>query len=470
MVKTVLPKWRHTFSTSGTTFSTTNNKNSFYKPFHDDIPKLPRPPCSPIPRISPKQSTEYRQQRSPPNNSKKNNTTASRDDDNEELTPPNLTPIPTTTITSSSSILFQPMSLVEIQGMSLLEERDDCRKELQQANRIMYFHALQLIRKQKQWLKLASSSCSFFPPLSTHGQRQMALEELETKIIEATSHENHNGMMILPPEKALFKATALLEDSMSCFFLKYYDSKRNVPTVTTITTTPTDSSVVHLHHQARSSSSLLAPPVAPAAAATMDHEETNALLKLCTNGTSSTSCSDVYYDMTVKGGGTVVMTSDQEGMGNKANAKPAIIFTDDDDEYEEWMKSMEEQRRKRLVKTATKDDTSEQYQIESINKVFAEFDEWKKVMDDGIKFPAAVSIKDREQEEQEEEQEEEEQQSTETTADSILEGSDHYFLQFDDWMKDLQGREAVGGSVGTTALVTHTTNVSTAFRMTRIEI
>jgi hypothetical protein len=456
------PKWRTNFSTSGTNFSTTNNNNSFYKPVRDDIPKLPRPPCSVKPRISPQQSLDYQQQQIVPNN-KNNNSTASRDDDDEEHTPPNNVPTKTTITPSPSSILLQPMSLVEIQGMSLLEERDDCLKELQQANRIMYFHALQLIRKQKQWLKLASSSCSLFPPLSTHEQRQKALQDLESKIVEATTHcqqDKNNGILTLSPEKALFKATALLEDSMSCFFLKHYDSKRNFPTISTTTTTCT-----------------VVPPLAaaepptPAAVPAIDQRDATTLLKLDLDGNSSSSCSDVYYDLTIRDGGTVI-TNEKEGVGSIINSKPTIIFTDDDDDdgYDEWMKSIQDQRRRHqsLIKAVPGDTKSkdEESEIHSMNHLCTEFDEWKKAMEHGMKFPPATSV---------EEEEEEEQQSTEATPDSIIEGSDHYFSQFDDWMKDLQGKEKMRGHVGTThrvsqILTTPMASAATAFDVDRIEI
>lgn len=93
---------------------------------------------------------------------------------------------------------------VEIQGLSLLEERDESMNKVQEANRVMYFHALQLIRKQKHWLERLESESTEL------SRRKKALEELESKIEKAS----FEGSKSLPPQKALFKATALLDDSI----------------------------------------------------------------------------------------------------------------------------------------------------------------------------------------------------------------------------------------------------------------
>jgi hypothetical protein len=101
---------------------------------------------------------------------------------------------------------------VEIQGLSLLEERDAALRQVRQTNKIVYFHALQLIRKQIYWLDLESGTNLAPKNLSvTQLQHQKkALEDLEVKIQRASFERSAS----LSSQKALFKATALLDDTV----------------------------------------------------------------------------------------------------------------------------------------------------------------------------------------------------------------------------------------------------------------
>jgi hypothetical protein len=247
MVK-ALPKWRHSFSASG---SLTAGNNS-YSPVWEDSP-MPswalRPPRPTKPGIVvSKQPIRYQHP---------DKATAARDD------------VPTVTQSTVIEEQEQPTTLVEIQGMSLLEEREDSLKELQQANRIMYFHALQLIRKQKHWLEQAKKSSTLSVDPETIEQRKRALEDLESKIDKGHSKEG----IVLSPEKALFKATALLEESVSCFFNRETSKGTNF--------------------QATGSApeKELPPP-------THLLRDDATLLKMYSDGDS---CSDIYCDSTIRG-------------------------------------------------------------------------------------------------------------------------------------------------------------------------
>ncbi|KAG7342678.1 hypothetical protein IV203_020622 [Nitzschia inconspicua] len=179
-----------------TLFSTSSGSSvsKSYSPIRDDSPDS-WPPLRPPRSAKSQLPIEYQQQEAK---------SAARDDD--------ATPKAKTKKNFSSS-REEPTMLVEIQGLSLLEERDKYVKELHQANRIMYFQALQLIRKQKFWLEHAQIfSCGKADP-HTVELRQKALTVLELKIEAAHVH----GPTVLSAEKALFKASALLEETMDFF-------------------------------------------------------------------------------------------------------------------------------------------------------------------------------------------------------------------------------------------------------------
>ena len=105
--------------------------------------------------------------------------------------------------------------MVEIQGLSLLEDRDDSLREIKQANQAMFFHALQLIKRQKHWLSMLRDDDS-----TSIEQRRKALHDLEIRITDAASNER-SMTSTFAGQKALFKAMALLDDSMATFERRY---------------------------------------------------------------------------------------------------------------------------------------------------------------------------------------------------------------------------------------------------------
>jgi hypothetical protein len=115
----------------------------------------------------------------------------------------------TTTTTTTTPVM------VEIQGLSLLDERDDTLREIKQANQAMFFHALQLIKKQKHWLTMLRDDST-----TSIEQRTKALNDLEILITDASTNDR-SMTSTFAGQKALFKAMALLDDSMATFERRY---------------------------------------------------------------------------------------------------------------------------------------------------------------------------------------------------------------------------------------------------------
>ncbi|KAG7371771.1 hypothetical protein IV203_017913 [Nitzschia inconspicua] len=383
-----LPKWRHSFSTSSG-----SSVSKSYSPIRDNSPDG-WPPLRP-PRTAKWQlSVEYQQQEAK---------SAARDDD----------ATPKAKTKKSFSSREEPTMLVEIQGLSLLEERDKSVKELHQANRIMYFQASQLIRKQKFWLDHAQILASGKADPHTVELRQKALTVLELKIEAAHVH----GPTVLSAEKALFKATALLEENMD-FFLNI-DKTAKAGTFRAAKLSPEEEMPAPLLSQ-----------------------DDATLLKLYSDGDS---CSEIYCDSTVRG--TVVGKEDATKIVKKLA------------DYDEWMKSIQAEP---LVNVPLLEAAISQE--ETNDQLLAEFDEWKMATHN---HSAAFHA----HKETYENSSDEEDQATEGTPDTILEGSDHYFSQFDDWMKDLQLKEGKSDQVGEENAILYAPETCVVdFEIKRIEI
>mmetsp|Transcript_12498 Transcript_12498/g.23347 ORF Transcript_12498/g.23347 Transcript_12498/m.23347 type:complete len:443 (+) Transcript_12498:70-1398(+) len=114
---------------------------------------------------------------------------------------------------ANDSVLIE--GAVEIEGLSLLEERDDYLKELRQTNKTMFFYAIGLIRKQKQWLSRLEegSDANKNSSSSLIKQRMDALEDLESTILEASSDER--TVVKYMAQRAICKAMAMLDESVA---------------------------------------------------------------------------------------------------------------------------------------------------------------------------------------------------------------------------------------------------------------
>ncbi|KAG7342679.1 hypothetical protein IV203_020623 [Nitzschia inconspicua] len=128
-------------------------------------------------------------------------------------------------------------------------------------------------------------------------------------------------------------------------------------------------------------------------------------------------------------------------------------------DYDEWMKSIQAEP---LVNVPTVEAAISQE--ETNDQLLAEFDEWK--MATHNHSAAFHALK-----ETYENNSDEEDQATEATPDTILEGSDHYFSQFDDWMKDLQLKEGKSDQVGEENAILYAPETCVLdFEIKRIEI
>ena len=195
--------WRASFTSSGGSSTSPTGGFKKYKPIKDDGGGSDRKP--PLPKSAPKppkvvKSTPVKKVKAKKENKRKE---------------------------SDADSIVNEIE-VEIEGLSLLEERDNAIHQVQQANKIMYFHALQLIRKQMYWLDLELDASVGTTNSEAVQRKKKVLEELEGKI-ERASFE---GSASLPPNKALFKVTTLLDDTIQSLSMgKQNESQKSDETV-----------------------------------------------------------------------------------------------------------------------------------------------------------------------------------------------------------------------------------------------